>query len=90
MNLKEFLRPDWKKIVLFLVILIFFPISVYRGSCALPPASCPGLLSLLNLFMMYTPFYAGIVSYPFFIFGIIISYLISCLIFWIYHKLRKK
>lgn len=96
MNWKEFMKPDRKKVVVFIlsfVVLLFLPICHYVGSCALPPATCPGLLSLLDVVKMNDPFYVGIINSCslYLIFGImIIFYFISCLIIWIYNKTKKK
>ena len=83
------MKPTLMKIIIFLVILLFVPFTPYRGPCALPPANCPGLLSLVDIFRMYTPFYSGIILL-FLVIGIVISYFISCVIVWIYYKVTKK
>jgi hypothetical protein len=98
MNWKEFLKPDWRK--LFIVIILGL-LSYFYGVdyCYMPP--CPeGMGCAQACSIRANPFLWG----PGFIFfghdaakqissvilGIVYWYLISCLIVWIYYKLKKK
>jgi polyferredoxin len=86
MNWKEvvkFLKPNWTKFVLFVIITLLFP---YIG--------------FLSLFVMWGAYWNIVTGHgglekssEAFSFSIpiwIVCYLISCLIVWIYDKLRKK
>jgi hypothetical protein len=101
MNWKEFLKPDWRKIALTIIIFLFFiGYWVYNffvgifGWCEpcnheyyLPweSGACghcgyPDLLTYI-LIEIYWPLAI--------IIALFISYLLSCLIVWIYDKFRK-
>jgi hypothetical protein len=83
MNWKEFLKPDWKKIILFILISVFYffiivawqftgindmlPLSIIERSS--PPISTLNIINLLINLLTY--------------------YLISCLIIFGYNKVRK-
>jgi hypothetical protein len=99
MNLKQFLKPDWRKIVLFAIIfglLFLFPI--------IPNYEVfPHPVDVKNFDAGYYVWHSLYSSFPayenlmaktgYIIFAIIIplifSYILSCLIFWIYDKFRK-
>ena len=90
MNWKQFLKPDWRKTLLFILILFaivfLLPVSTYAGPCALPPSNCPNQLSISDIVKIY-----GLSeALMFLILGAVFSYIISCLIVWIYGKIRKK
>jgi len=74
MNWKEFLKPDWKKI---LIAIILFAIDrfIYQYMTGVVLNSNP--LSTSEVILNH-------------IFAFIVFYLISCLIVWIYNKVRKK
>jgi len=104
MNLKEFLKPDWRKFIGFLIIValitIIFQSSVMGGCCTketnyfvLPfpsiihrevncnsPLASPECKSESSFK----------INYPFLALNLIFWYLISCLIIWIYDKIKKK
>ncbi len=47
MDYKEFLRPDWRRILLAILIILFMPITtdyifVDCAPCETPPCDCPG------------------------------------------------
>ncbi len=97
-NLKQFLKPDWRKIVVFVVLSIIssiYPMTFsvgelyfpYRG-LPLPVYACIEGFSDVNL--QTPPMRPCEIFYQFLIINLIISYLLSCLIVWIYDKLRKK
>jgi hypothetical protein len=90
MNLKQFLKPDWEKIVIWMIFLILSFMA-------------PNHLIILPLFCgsnfgIPLPFYCSIKG-PFnfnafvgfyFLADAIFWYFISCLIVWIYDKFKKK
>ena len=69
MNWKHFLKPDWKKIAIFLVL---FVLTFYLFGKTL---TCTG---------------DECSNYPITIVLLVSSYILSCLIVWIYTKVRKK
>lgn len=75
MNWKEFLKPDLKKIILTLVLFFLFVYYVAQVIlCLLVAGSpCPDYLTIL---IRYLPF-------------IIALYLFSCLIIFIYNKIKR-
>jgi hypothetical protein len=86
MNWKEFLKPDWRKIVLT-VILMFIPLPMYVDtfcSCYSPPCQCPKKIMFYPLLLSLG---IGLLTLPI---DLVISYLLSCLIVWIYDKRKKK
>ena len=78
MNVKQFLKPDWRKIVLTIVLMII-P-SLFITSYSIYVASCVGC----GYFFNFESF--GIL----FVISLIITYLLSCFIVWVYDKFRKK
>lgn len=95
MNWKQFLKPNWGKIVIFVILILVtsiipnlftygadiginygFPFNFY-GCCG-GPALLPGQTS-----PSFFRYYAIIMN-------IVIWYLFSCLIVWIYGKVRGK
>jgi len=102
MSWKELLKPNWNKLIVFILLGPF--IGFIQTFFMLPPNE--GIFSTLNL--ITSPFFSfyltllpkehliGIV-FPFNLFTLIFVildsfylYVISCLIVWIYYKLRKK
>jgi hypothetical protein len=91
-TLKQFLKPDWRKIVVFVVLFVMlflsfdgkYPIDymyVAMGGCK----EENGKMQCIGLGYGY--------NWAYFILDIfiwtIISYILSCLIVWIYDKFRK-
>lgn len=92
MDWKEFFKPNKKKIIVFL-ILSFLPIPFYvKSYCKCYPAGCkcPEVLVIL-LLILIIPILLGA---KFFLIGVIVgsllNYLLSCLMSWIYDKVRKR
>lgn len=98
MKWKEFLKPDWRKIVIFLIlifIVIFligipywaYPMCEPGGKCPLlfhftpPNKIISSNIHLLNGFR---------IDWLTFIVELLIIYILSCLIVWIYGKKFKK
>lgn len=98
MGIKQFLKPDRRKIVIFVVLTII--LSLYQGSILAGelPVSSRGfplpifvcIESFSDVFML-TPLMepCGIIYY-FLIIDLIIYYLLSCLIIWFYDKVKKR
>ena len=114
MNWKKFLKPDWRRIVLTLIIILIFPLPYWNGTlceqCLEEPCSpCPDTNfdpALIGWYFTWrSSFYGhgrvigwhnqalnvleGILM-KLLIIGLPISYLLSCLIIWVYDKYRKK
>ncbi|MBZ9571917.1 hypothetical protein KJA15_01085 [Patescibacteria group bacterium] len=87
---QQFLKPDWRKIVLatFLMIISLpgYPPYYRGGGIPLPyftSGKCPIIgPNLPSCAIRFIPVNL--------VLDIIILYLLSCLIFWIYDKVRKK
>jgi len=91
MNLKQFLKPDWRKIMVFICVILISAFGIYRRVyhwilryclVAFDPEICsnPRLKALertLDISLKWSP-------------AILIFYLFSCLLIWIYDKLKKK
>jgi len=110
MNWKQFLKPDWKKIVIFTIIFLITPLPgfwsnmdvfLYNQKCPKCPLPTPlsgemdsNIMKMLinpNEFYNVRSFYYDITGNPFyFISLLIIFYLLSCLIIWVYNKVKKK
>jgi len=74
--LKQFLKSDWRKIVIFIPLSIVFAWEVgipLRSTIPVGEISNVPLLDPINL-----------------VINLIFWYLFSCLIIWIYDKLKKK
>ena len=97
MNLKQFLKPDWRKVVIFVIPIILTIIAVLfkvKGSewdvllyfpilfCAIIPGciTSNGEVFEVNNVLYLLSF---VITY-------IIWYLLSCLIIWIFDKIKKK
>jgi len=99
-DLKEFLKPTLGKIILLVIFTIMSSLPVFhpitKDMCPMyPDAFCTEILIGLPM-----GFYAegsggfsgrGFVNlrYEFLIIDILFWYLISCLIFWVYKKVKK-
>ena len=99
MNIKQFLKPDWKKIAI-LVFLIAASL-LYQSGFALGelPATARGFPLSIIIFSPEDSSYAistvpsGIplgISYEGLILDLLFWYFISCLIIWSYDKLKRK
>jgi len=99
MNLKQFLKSDWRKIVVFaiLIILEFICLPMPNIIFTDPPTTdysqwqCISLLSIFPLlFSPYEGFDTTLMRIIIIFVSFLITYLLSCLIVWIYDKFRKK
>jgi len=97
MTIKQFLKPDWRKIVVTVIFLIYSVIiNIYFYSVDLTSTASIMLLLAYFLNLPYTILFSQeLIPYQFeficfIIIGFIYQYLLSCLIIWIYDKFRKK
>ena len=118
MTLKQFLKPDWRKIVLMIIILLIAPIPNFSyyvfpnsngsricnitmrfpngteinttGPC---PLSTPLVYPAPNLiFLLFSPpnLISNAIENPLtFIIFVIISYLLSCFLAWLYDRFKN-
>jgi hypothetical protein len=91
MNLKNFLKPDWRKIVLSVILLLW-----YLSSILIAIAEEGGFNSVLHFIavfgmLIFFPFSLFYIFFPVdIILSILYTYLLSCLIIWVYDKRKKK
>jgi hypothetical protein len=96
MTLKQLLKPDWRKIVIFAILCIIFSLinTGISGELIIPIIGLPlpfyycmlgGVVILPNKPEAICSF-----NYSYLIIDIIIWYLFSCLMVWIYDKYFKK
>jgi len=101
MTFKQFFKPVWRKIVIFIILLIIFLIF-YKYKLSLMAGELPSSFPAKGLPL---PIYIGCpekmecpektegsekLLKAFLIIDFIFWYLISCFIFWIYDKVKKK
>jgi len=98
MKVKQFLKPDWRKIVIFVIIFVIFSfmpiwttIWCNDWECSPGPTTSSFFDSLESMkikeffdFGYFTPWIS------IFFICLITNYLLSCLIIWIYNKVKKK
>jgi len=96
MNLKEFLKPDWKKMIVTIVLLgvsFLYIHQVFEEGVnieyGLPLPSIAKIYPSLVEFgqplqLYYTPLPVG------FAVDLVFWYLVSCSMFWIHSKVKKK
>jgi hypothetical protein len=90
MNLKQFLKPDWRKIILFIILSIAF-VLVMKFPLNwehLDWGGCVGGCDYRGVCVDCAPNYKILIVNL--IFDLIFWYFLSCLIFWVYDKLKKK
>jgi hypothetical protein len=104
MTIKQFLKPDWRKIVIFLILLLGLTylinyISKLYYDIYISPYVGVALYNIIPI-LGYPSFYfeechfeSGCV-YQFdslnLLLNFVVWYLLSCLIVWIYDKFRKR
>jgi len=95
MNPKQFLKPDWRKIVMFIILSIIF-LVIYKYKLSLMVGELPLLFPAKGLPL---PIYIGCpekMECPekllkvLLMIDLIFWYFISCFIIWIYDKVREK
>jgi hypothetical protein len=102
MTFKQFLKPDWRKIVIFVILSIAlflvpwniaFSVTEFRfiySESGMQGIPLPAYICIEALTAFGTPPPPCGVFYPFLIIDLIIWYLLSGLIVWVYDKVRKK
>jgi hypothetical protein len=107
MNWKEFLIPEWRKIVLTIIFILVFPLQYWNGilceMCTpeIEPCSCssfnfgPAIIGWYfawkgNIGGSYAMDVLQGIVIQLLLIGLPISYLLSCLIVWVYDKVKKK
>jgi hypothetical protein len=99
MNWKKFLKQDWRKIVIFVVIL-FFSLILFiflNLTGGLPPTdeqiAQRNLISSILMIINWPLNIIGensIINLILLVLDFVWIYLLSCLIVWIYDKLKKR
>ena len=92
MELKEFLKPTLSKIIIFIIIfLVIVPLIKPHPLLCKPESTCPepALESILTQFLISRSSAAGI-NYINLFLGLASSYIVSCLIIFIYKKIKIK
>ena len=87
MNIKQFLKPDWRKIVIFVIIFLItsFLRNFYKGLEVSTKYGFPIIFYNWDYYAKTTEFnFVGILV------DLIIWYLLSCFIVWIFDKVKKK
>jgi hypothetical protein len=91
MNLKKFLKPDWRKILIFLVMVF---LTFLTGKVEPIYESTKFELGYPTFLIKWTHRMPPSTSYEWnfvnLFINAIIWYFLSCLIIWIYDKLKKK
>lgn len=90
MNWKEFLRLDWRKIVIFVIFVILSVIVPFRSILGSWVDTGP-IFNYESIVCGEEPFSCSPqIFLPYMIFNLVFYYLLSCLIVWIYDKVKKK
>jgi len=107
---KQFLKPDWRKTVVFIVLFFISSVLSLKEIKGLPciladmPFACPEVFSVFFPFPVWISIDRNFSAIPNILYNlrnsstnwfnliadIIIWYLLSCLIVWIYDKRKKK
>jgi hypothetical protein len=99
MNIKQFLKPDWRKIIVVVIFILTSFISAFYihcyGLCFQITKFLDDALNIFPIFIDNTfPMINRSTNANGFLFFFAITFLwyyfVSCLIFWIYDKFRKK
>jgi len=96
MNIKKFLKPNWRKIVLFIIIfvLLFYSEIICKPMYVKTTAhyDFTGTSKSSEGWLYPCGFLSQIVkdSITYLLLSLLISYFLSCLIVWIYDKVKKK
>jgi len=98
MSLKQFLKPNWRKIIIFVILFAIIPLPARfckdPPSCIDPSGCCWIFIPFGNLLSLSIILSVGVggdlITIIFMLITIIISYLLSCIIVWIYYKVKKK
>jgi len=93
MGLKQFLKPNWEKIVLILILFgIGIVISILSNACIGCYDTILGFPLSFYVKKGWPPSEIGKTTFsiPNLIIDIVFWYVLSCLIVWIYKKYKKK
>jgi len=98
MTLKQFLKPDWRKIVIMIILVYLGLFSLALGVCWGRPCfiidylrdSLSGVCPLCIFIVILDFFMVEISDFFGLVLNVIYWYLLSCLIVWIYDKVKKK
>ena len=98
MKWKQFLKPSWKKIIIFIIFSIVFLMFSRRnllpgGELINEAVGFPLPFKLLYTEAPIAGQYVSLMKLlfaAFFVIDVIFWYLISCLIVWIYDRFKKK
>jgi len=92
MNLKEFFKPDMSKIILTLVMIIitiiFWFLAKVNVLCKMG-VPCPPVNHFIRISEISGPRFIS-ANYIYLILELLISYLISCFIIFIFNKFKEK
>lgn len=93
MNWKFFKPTIWKIVIFVIIFIVFVPFIHYDTGIRCEQAPCPaGTTGSLLKYILYSHdfyIYSGGILYINLIIGLIISYLISCIIVTLYNKIKK-
>ena len=93
MKIKQFLKPDWRKFLLF-AIFLFSAFYLLLGSAPYVPPEYRGLyyyvVEFFYMFLAFPIFFVIWSDTLILIIEVIYLYLLSCLIVWIYDKYKKE
>jgi len=91
MKWKEFLKPDSRKVVIFVILLIMeILLSSQIGYICSEEGCYTTSFPLISFILLNILFPTLTITVPFWILDVFILYLLSCLIVRIYDKLKKK
>lgn len=100
MNLKNFLKPNKRKVILFILLFLLFPYPQFRcnGGChwvfsPFAPLIAPLEFGVSILQLIFGPEFHSLDHYILFFLGLfspLLLYLLSCFIILIYERLRSK
>lgn len=85
MNIKQFFKPSKGKIILFAILFVFDLLNSFKNVCFFNE-------STPNCNYYFIPSSAYLLNFNnafFIVFDILVLYLFSCMVVWIYSKLRK-
>ena len=89
MNWKEFLKPNWKKIMIMIILLLISSIRIPKV-CLFIGTSCPESYGLPLVFYEIG-YLDNVTNSPInFIIDLIFWYIVSCIVVTIYDKFKKK
>jgi len=95
MNIKKFLKPDWRKIFVFIILfgisfLYTYPIGIGISNQNNKITEYGFPLKFLTCVNDMKTRPLCLCGFPLLIFDLIFWYLPSCLIVWIYDKIKKR